>query len=176
MRAREREERANKSFSSLCGSVGGDSSSDDAAAKRNTCFDDVGSLSNLFCLSSFATFLSSASFSKCVVRFTIDPANVEKVELGGSFDDEVATDVGGGIDLGRINFSWISVSNCDVRQEVGIMVMVASIFCLAAAQRKERRVWHKESAVGVVSPSSLAESNDEMVERHSRRGALGEDD
>ena len=140
MRDQERDESANKSLSSLCGSVGGGSSGDDAEAKRKTCFEDDGSLSNLLFLSSFATFLSSASFSKCVVRLTIDPANVEKVELEGSVDDDVVTDVGGGIDRGRINFSWVSVSNCDVRQEVGIMVMVASIFCFAAAHKKKRRV------------------------------------
>ena len=63
MQALDREERLSKFFNALFGVKGGIKEFAEAA-KRKTCLDEAGSLSNLFDFSSFATFLPSDSFSR----------------------------------------------------------------------------------------------------------------
>ena len=63
MRALDREERLSKFFNASFG-VEGRIEEFAEAAKRKTCLDEAGSLSNLFDFSSFATFLSSDSISR----------------------------------------------------------------------------------------------------------------
>ena len=104
----------------------------------------------------------------------MDPARVDKVvESGG-----VVTDVEDGevTVVGRMNFSWISVSNCFARQELGMVVMVGSIFLCAEAHKKKISLRQEVSAFGVVAPALIEESKALMAERHSIKRSARADD